>query len=72
MFFYQILLNEEISTDCTNSSRASILSTMSSTETFSSSHANPTISLKIPKATGTFLDSPPQINPSYVISVNIF
>ena len=49
------LLKAAISTDWTNSSNASILSTTSSTEVFSSSHVKPTISLKIPKATGSFL-----------------
>jgi hypothetical protein len=42
----------------------SIFSTISSTETFSSSNENPIISLKIPKATGSFLYSVFQNKPS--------
>merc|ERR1712147_555732 len=60
----QILLKEEISTDWTNSSKASILSTISSTEVFSSSQEKPIRSLKIPKATGSFLYSVFQKRPS--------
>jgi len=60
-------LKHAISTDCTISSTPSTLSTISSTETFSSSRENPTISLKIPKATGSFLYSVFQKSPSYVI-----
>lgn len=67
--FHQILLKAAISTDWTMSSKASIFSTMSSTETFSSSRENPITSLNIPKATGSFLYSVFQKRPSYVISL---
>mmetsp|Transcript_12769 Transcript_12769/g.19775 ORF Transcript_12769/g.19775 Transcript_12769/m.19775 type:complete len:214 (+) Transcript_12769:73-714(+) len=60
-----------ISTDWTKSSSSSIFSITPSTETFSSSRENPTMSLKIPKATGSFLYSVFQKRPSWVSSVNI-